>query len=113
MTGKEQFIKWVEIKLENETVNDEILAYFEKLKAEKEKSAFTEKGANILKYMQTTADEVDNLFTAKSIGEGMNCAAKTIAGSMRKLVTDGYVNKEKGDASLVYNLTEKGKSALV
>ena len=47
-------------------------------------------------------------FKAKSVGEGLEISSRTVSGGMRKLVTDGYVEKV-GENPTVYSLTAAGK----
>ena len=68
-----------------------------------------ENGKLVLKYMQDTKDQYNNLFKAKEIGEGLSISSRTASGAMRKLVTDGYVEKIGSDP-VVYSITEKGIS---
>lgn len=112
MTKKEKFINLVENLLKDVEITDEdqdALAYFESMKAkgEKEKPQFTENGKAILTYMQGAAAERNNLFKAKDIGEGMFLSARVVSGAMRKLVTDGYVEK-MGDSPITYLLSSTG-----
>ena len=74
---------------------------------DKEKPAFTENGKLVLKFMQDNKDSYNNLFKAKDIGEGLGISSRTASGAMRKLVTDGYVEKV-GENPIVYSLTSKG-----
>ena len=46
---------------------------------------------------------------AKDIGEGLFISSRAVSGAIRKLVTDGYVEKI-GQEPVVYALTEKGKT---
>ena len=68
--------------------------------------AFTEIGLEILSYMQSGHEKNNK---AKDIAEGMEMSSKKISGAMRKLVTDGYVEKY-GQSPVIYSLTEKGTS---
>ena len=70
------------------------------------KPAFTEIGLEILEYLQHGHEKNNK---AKDIAEGMNLPSKKISGAMRKLVTDGYVEKF-GQNPVIYSLTEKGKN---
>lgn len=82
--------------------------YFEKLQnggGDTEKPAFTEKGTIILKYLQSNPDAV---LPAKKIAEELDLSSRTVSGAMKKLVTDGYVEKFEGDPK-TYSITEKGK----
>ena len=49
----------------------------------------------------------NNLFKAKEIGEGLGISSRTASGAMRKLVTDGYIEKV-GATPVVYSLTTLG-----
>lgn len=71
------------------------------------KPKFTENGKLVLKYMQDNKDSYNNLFKAKEIGEGLGISSRTASGAMRKLVTDGYVEKI-GDSPVIYALTSAG-----
>ena len=103
MNKKQKFIELVDMLLDGASIDEEYkdaLDYFEMLKTEKEnnKPAFTENGAKVLKYIQENVDAFNNMFKAKDIGE-----------AMRKLVTDGYLEKIGADP-VIYALTEKGKT---
>ena len=76
------------------------------------KPKFTENGKLVLGYMIENKETFRNLFKAKEIGEGLGISSRTASGAMRKLVTDGYVEKI-GQDPVVYALTEKGSTALV
>lgn len=79
---------------------------------ESEKPEFTDNGKLILQYMKDNTFEDGTLFTAKSIGEGLLCSSRTVSGAIRKLVTDGYVEKV-GQDPVVYTLTENGKNKII
>lgn len=66
--------------------------------------AFTEMGLEILSYMQSGHEKNNK---AKDIAEGMEMPSKKVSGAMRKLVTDGYVEKY-GQSPVIYSLSEKG-----
>lgn len=74
---------------------------------EEDKPEFTDNGRLILKYMQDNSDKEN--FKAKDIGEGLFVSSRTVSGAIRKLVTDGYVEKI-GQDPVIYTLTEKGKN---
>lgn len=69
------------------------------------KPMFTENGKNILQYLQSVPAA---MYKAKDIAEGMLISSKAVSGAMRKLVTDGYVEKV-GNSPVVYMITQKGK----
>ena len=123
MANKENFIKMVEFLLEDEKIltkehncedilskdYQEGLQYFEIFNYTSESKAveMTEKGKNLLSHMQQHREKNANLWTAKSLAEEMDVSSRTISGSMRKLVSDGYVEKI-GSNPANYSLTEKG-----
>ena len=51
----------------------------------------------------------DNLLKARDIAEGLFVSSRTVSGSMRKLVADGFVEKVGQDPA-IYTITEKGKN---
>ena len=114
MTNKEKFITELEAYISHETTipfSDEAWSYFQSLKAtpEKEKPLFTEMGAKALDYMQKNYTARNNIFKAKDIAEGLFLSSsRSVAGSMRKLASDGYVTKIDGTPSH-YSLTDLGK----
>lgn len=71
-----------------------------------EKPLLTESGLQILEYLQE--HDSKNL-KAKDIADGMGVSSRKISGAIRKLVTDGFVDKF-GKNPVIYSLTEKGKS---
>lgn len=115
MTDKEIFIGAVDIAfkaLENAdiAIDQRAKDYLEQLKAtpEKEKAPFTENGAKILTWMQENYIKYNNTLKSKDIAEGLFCSSRTVSGAIRKLVTDGYVEKV-GTNPVCYSLTEVGK----
>ena len=115
MSKKQEFIKMVEGFLSNEDAvpdfnREDALSYFETLKAVKEttKVEITENGKNIILFMQENEGKFNNLFYAKDIAEGMFISSRAVGGTMRKLVTDGYVEK-LSENPICYGITDKGK----
>lgn len=120
MTKKEAFIKIIQteifdrtdIYVENYPDEYELAASFwEDFKNEKVKNsgAMTENGKKLLSWMQENVDTMTNLFTSKEAAEALFTSGRSIAGSMRKLVNDGYVEKT-GKDPVQYSLTEAGKN---
>lgn len=112
MSKKQDFISEVNSMIDTlgyEWQSENAKAYWEAFIAvkEEEKPEFTDNGKLILKYMQEHS-EVSN-FKAKDIGEGLFVSSRTVSGAIRKLVTDGYVEKI-GQDPVIYTLTEKGKN---
>ena len=118
MTKKEAFIDLVNYFFEDNDVrfeNDEKFQlakkFFEDFKNNKIKNsgAMTENGKKLLSWMQENVDTMTNLFTSKEAAEALFTSGRSIAGSMRKLVSDGYVEKT-GKDPVRYSLTEVGKN---
>lgn len=114
MSKKTEFIKYVESLIEATNiypidVSEDADAYWTAFKTteETEKPQFTDNGKLVLQYMR------DNLSTtmwkAKDIGEGLFISSRTVSGAMRKLVSDGFVEKIGQDPT-IYSLTENGKN---
>lgn len=76
-------------------------------KEEVEKPLFTDNGKIILKFLQDHSDTI--YWKSRDIAEELFIGAKTVSGAMRKLVTDGFVEKV-GQDPISYTLTEKGKN---
>ena len=120
MTKKEAFIKIIQTEIfdrtdiyaENYPDEYELAASFwEDFKDGKVKNsgAMTENGKKLLSWMQENVDEMKNIFTSKEAAEALFTSGRSIAGSMRKLVNDGYVEKT-GKDPVQYSLTEAGKN---
>lgn len=119
MTKKEAFIKMVEGLIDSLDINelkedDETrmaIEFFEELKENKtsaQKPEITENGAKILAYMQENYQKYNNVFKAKEIGEGLFVSSRSVSGSMKKLITEGFVEKVGSDP-VAYSITDKGK----
>ncbi len=87
------------------------LAYFEAFKTsvdtKADKPKFTDNGKLILQFMKDNQNNTQNMFKAREIAEGIFISSKSVGGSMRKLVTDGYVEKMGADP-IIYALTDAG-----
>ena len=123
MTKKEAFIDLVNYFFEDNDVrfeNDEKFQlakeFFEDFKNNKIKNSgtMTENGIKILSWMQENVEKMSNMFTSKEIAEALFTSGRSIAGSMKKLIKDGYVEKTGGfdfnKTPVKYSLTEAGKS---
>lgn len=119
MTKKETFIEIVQtvifdsgktFNFSDKELND-ALEFFEEFKNNKTKISknMTENGKKLLSWMQKNVDTMANLFTSKEAAEALFTSGRSIAGSMRKLVNDGYVEKT-GKDPVQYSLTEAGKN---
>ena len=118
MSKKEKFINEIGTLIEQallcqempfEGLSSDALDFWNGLNSteDSEKPAFTPNGKLVLDYIQKNKDTYNNLFKAKDIGEGLGISSRTASGAMRKLVTDGYIEKV-GKDPVVYSLTQKG-----
>ena len=84
-----------------------VKAYLDALTDKKnEKPEVTDNGKLILKYLQTAEP---GIYKAKDIAEGLFVSSRNVSGAIRKLVTDGFVDKV-GESPVLYTITEKGKN---
>ena len=123
MSKKTVFIEMVSALLdlakENEKEIDlkefeEGISYFEAFKEtkEKEKAQFTENGKLIINYMKENSEQANNMFKARDIADGIFVSSRSVSGSIRKLVTDGFVEKA-GQDPIIYSLTPLGVEVVV
>lgn len=114
MSKKQEFIEFVDdalmSKIDMNEIPENVRVYWEALKGQEDvsKPLFTDTGKMILQFMQEHVNDIP-LAKAKDIGEGLFISSRKVSGSIRKLVTDGYVEKV-GQDPVVYELTEKGKT---
>lgn len=111
MSKKDKFVEMVEgLFAEMEEIDQDVLDYFETVKQKKvtKRVEMTDNGKAIIGYMQNTYEEADNKFLSKDIAEGLFTSSRSVSGAMRKLVADGYVDKND-DSPIVYSLTDLGK----
>lgn len=117
MTKKEAFIDMVEDlihpldiqELSKSDRNRMAFEFFEELKQDKTKpkSIITENGLKVLTFMYENKDKYNNIFKAKEIGEGLFVSGHSVSGSMRKLISENFVEKI-GKDPITYSITEKG-----
>ena len=90
------------------TIPDDVQAFYNMLKSQptSERPLITNTGISILTYLQNC--DAKNL-KAKDIADGIEVSSKVVSGGIRKLVSDGFVEKF-GQNPVIYNLTEKGKN---
>ena len=114
MSKKQEFIKFVEMAINAypQEMNEEARIYWEAFKGKEdiEKPMFTDNGKLILRYLQDNL--TTELWKARDIAEGLFVSSRTVGGAMRKLCSDGYVEKV-GQDPVVYTLTEKGKEIVI
>ena len=109
MISKKDFIAELEEKFDFKNLSDEAQEYWTVFKTDrkKDKPKFTDNGRLILDYLQKDNDNVT--WRSSDIAEGLFISSRTVSGAIRKLVTDGYVEKVSTDP-VVYALTENGKN---
>ena len=114
MSKKQEFIDFVEkmmneLNIGQEGMSENVSIYWEALKGKEdsEKPMFTDNGKLILKYLQDNQNIP--MWKAKDIAEGLFVNSRTVSGSLRKLVSDGFVEKV-GKEPTIYSITEKGKN---
>ncbi len=104
MTMK-QFLE--EISIYEKSFTPEAAEFYENLKNNL-KQTFTENGAKILKCMQNNIEPYLNIFSSKQLGELLFMPPRSVSGSIKKLITDGYIEKHPGNP-ITYSLTTLGK----
>ena len=113
MSKKQEFIDFVETYLmsncKQEDIPEGVMIYWNALKTkeEKEKPLFTDNGKMILSYLREHPEVTT--WKAKDIAEGMFVSSRVVSGSIRKLVTDGFVEKVSKDP-VIYSITDLGKT---
>jgi len=89
-------------------ITDNVKEYLNILQNTKlDKAIITDNGKIILQFLQKA--ERTSLWKSKDIANELGVSSRTVSGSLRKLVTDGFVEKV-GINPIVYTLTEKGKN---
>ena len=112
MSKKQVFIDFISSVVNDwnaDSVPEDARIYWEAFcaKDEKEKPLFTDNGKLILKYLQDNPDTTS--WKSRDIAEGLFISSRTVSGAIRKLVTDGFVEK-LGQEPTIYAITEKGKN---
>ena len=110
---KKEFLDFLNALMEaapdvaKEKMTDNVKAYIDTLISSKnDKPEITDSGKIILDYMQKSDLP---MFKAKDIGEKLAISSRGAAATIRKLITDGYVEKF-GDEPVVYSLTTLGEN---
>ena len=111
MSKKQEFIKFVEMAIEAypQEMPEDARIYWDALrsKEEAEKPMFTDNGKLIIKFLQD--NQSVPMWKSKDIADGLVISSRGVSGAMRKLVSDGFVEKIGQDPA-VYALTDKGKN---
>ena len=115
MTNREKFIEEIENSLHSEGglhLSPEARAYFEEFKNDKASAGgMTEIGKAVLTWI-FNAGPHGTFFSAKTIGEGLFTSSRAVSGAARKLITDGYLEKE-GKNPVMYAITADGHNFLL
>lgn len=115
MSVREDFIKYIEDNINVDEMSDELQNYWKAFKNVKEKETlqFTDNGKKIIQYLKDNYD-IFTAFRAVDIANGIEdgITSRTVSGAMRKLVSDGYVDKISQNP-ISYILTEKGKNVKI
>ena len=112
MNKYKQFLDYFDWLVENckqsVVMSDEVQDVYNMLQEQQamEKPMFTESGLSILEYLQTC--DAKSL-KARDIADGMVISSRQVSGAIRKLVTDGFVDKYSQNP-VIYSLTEKGRN---
>ena len=110
---KKEFLDFLNALMEaapsvvEEKMTENVKAYIDALTDKKnEKPEITDSGKLILKWLQNAPA---GIYKSKDIAEGLFVSSRNVSGAMRKLTTDGFVEKVGSDPVL-YTITEKGKN---
>ena len=91
-------------------MTDSVQAYINALMDSKnDKPEVTDNGKMILDWMQKSDMP---MVKARDVAEGLFISSRAVSGAMRKLVTDGFVEKVGQDPT-IYSLTDNGKTITV
>ncbi len=102
-----EFLK--ELEIYTKYFSPEMMEFYNQLKENNSKSILTENGKKILFCMQENCGPYLNIYSSKQLGELLFMSPRSISGSMKKLVNEGYVEK-KSNTPVTYGLTELGKN---
>lgn len=110
---KIDFINFIDKNVDFSKAEEDIRNYWNAYKQTKEveKPMFTENGKLILKYMREHSTDLP-MAKSKTIAEGIGISSRGVAGAMRKLVSDNYVNKV-GENPTIYQLSDSGRTITI
>lgn len=114
MSKKQKFIDCLEdaffSKVNVNDLDPDVVSYWEALKGVKDadKPIFTDNGKLVMEYLKGLPEGGPAL-KSREIAEALFVSSRTVSGAMRKLVTDGFVEKI-GQDPVMYTLTEQGRS---
>jgi len=112
---KQEFIKFLEdlmaaANITEDEIPENVKAYIDLIKndSKSDKPILTDNGKLVLDYLQKNPEPKK----ARDIAEGMFVSSRTVSGTLRKLVTDGFCEKI-GQDPVIYTITEKGKEFII
>lgn len=110
MISKKEFIAEIEKEIDISSLTLGAQEYWAMFKDEqkKEKPLFTDNGKLILSYLKEH-DKERATWKASDIAEGLFISSRSVSGAIRKLVTDGFVEKVSTDP-IIYAITEQGRN---
>ena len=112
MSKKTEFVEYVKSLINAQEGNpiepsEDARLYWEALKGtEENKPMFTDNGKLILQFLKKNTEMP--MWKAKDIADGLLISSRAVSGAIRKLVTDGFVEKV-GQDPVVYSITQAGK----
>ena len=111
MTNKDKFIEELTSAVDLSLIlSNEAMAYWNDfVKGKASIGGMTEAGAKVLTWMLENEKAYSNVFSAKVIGEGLFIHSRSVCGTMRKLISDGYVEK-MGQNPVSYSLTDTARN---
>ena len=115
MNKCEKFLEFFDDLIQNSKypieLPEDVKEFYDMLKSSQEKFTdrpeFTENGLLVLEYMKNNLDVKS--MKARDIADGVGLPSRRISGAMRKLVSDGYVEKF-GQNPVIYTLSDKGRN---
>ena len=115
MSKKQEFINFIENVLNEANIGpdhmpENVKLYWDAFRGADEngeKPLFTDNGKLILKFLQEHTETP--MWKARDVAEGLFISSRAVSGAMRKLVTDGFVEKV-GESPVIYSITENGKN---
>ena len=117
MSKKSEFVEYVKSLIsaqEGDPIvpTEDAQLYWEALQGAKDvdKPLFTDNGKLIMKFLQD--NQTVPMWKAKDIADGLFISSRAVSGAIRKLVTDGFVEKV-GQDPVVYSITDNGKNVKV
>lgn len=115
MSKKQEFISFIEemmneLNISSDDMSENVQLYWNAFRGADEngeKPLFTDNGKLILGFLQKNVETQG--WKARDIAEGLFISSRTVSGAMRKLITDGFVEKIGQDPT-IYSITEQGKN---